>query len=443
MKTNIKTLFWSSLAVKFLISLTIPLTLDEFYYFLWGHQLSLSYFDHPPMVGWVMALSQPLKGLAEGAIRWPFLLITHMTLLVWDQILKSQLSQGKRFWFLCIGLLNPLWGWGAFIATPDIPLVFFWSLSLYYVQRILFRETWKDYLGLAVALGLGFLSKYQIALFLPCLLLMLWQQSLWKRLFTIKALASVALALIVCSPVFLWNAQHDWVSFLFQWNHGMSFKYWKWTIPLEFILSQVAILFPPFLIFFFSKNQNWKSHWLLPFATFPFAFFLYSSFKGRVEANWVIMSVPCIYALSTLFTNERTWAYCRKSVSLWALLFLVALGTIPLQKIVPLDNIKLFEADKYQEILPELDDNKTYYAYSYQMASFLSFKKNRLICKLPGFGRPDHFQFLEECSNYGRGFSYITEKDDERDFSEQFPGLEKISRSELGQNFKLIEVAPR
>ena len=50
---------WSltvALFVKLLLALTVPLTGDEAYFLVWAENLDFGYYDHPPMVGWVVAL---------------------------------------------------------------------------------------------------------------------------------------------------------------------------------------------------------------------------------------------------------------------------------------------------------------------------------------------------------------------------------------------------
>ena len=72
-------------ALVFLLSLTLlrlalaasfPLVSDETYYRLWADHLSFSYLDHPPMVAWLIALSQSLFGPTNwgGAFLRPVLL---------------------------------------------------------------------------------------------------------------------------------------------------------------------------------------------------------------------------------------------------------------------------------------------------------------------------------------------------------------------------------
>jgi hypothetical protein len=43
----------------------VPLTGDEAYFIVWGQDLSLGYYDHPPAVGWVLYL---LSGIADNLV---------------------------------------------------------------------------------------------------------------------------------------------------------------------------------------------------------------------------------------------------------------------------------------------------------------------------------------------------------------------------------------
>ena len=440
MNFSIKNILIISLICKFALSLFIPLSLDEYYYFLWGQHLSISYFDHPPMVGWLMFFSGPLKFISEGAIRWPFLLMSFGTLLIWLKMLKPHLDEKKLVGFLLIALFNPLWGWGVFIATPDIPLLFFWSLAMFYCEKILWSNSLKNYLLFGFALGMGFLSKYQIVLFLPCLFILLWQQKKFSKLLTTKTIYAIIVAALTCLPVFIWNMQNDWASFDFQWNHGMNFKYWKWSMPVEYVFSQIFIIFPTFLLFFFTKNKKWRKHWLLPFAIFPFVFFLYSSFKGHVEANWVIMALPSLYALACTYTTPQLWKWSKRTLYLWTIIFMAALTLVLFKENFPVEKVKLFEAEKFKNILPEIKGNETYFAYSYQLAGFLSFKKNRLICKFPKYGRPDHFLYIASCQSLPKKFYYISQNTDRWPIEKDFPSHKITNERPIDANYKLIEV---
>lgn len=433
-------IFVVSFFVKLLIALWVPVSLDESYYFLWGQFPSLSYFDHPPMTGWMMMLSQPLKSVHEGAIRWPFIAMSHVTLFIWLSIAQSMMSQQRIYFFLLVGLLNPLWGMGSIFATPDIPLLFFWSLSLYFCEKSIRTESLFAFLGLALTLGLAFLSKYQVVLFLPCLVIVLLQQHKLRLLLKPKTWVAIFVALIVCTPVLYWNYSHDWVSFNFQWNHGMSGRSWKWSYPIEFFFTQFGLIFPVFFIFIFGRNGRWFSHWLSPFAFFPFFFFFYSSFKGRVEGNWVIMAFPAFYALSLAFVDSAHFRWITKTLQLWAFLLVLALSLPLVRDEFDIKEIKIFEPDKFRPILDSLDDSKNYLTDSYQLSGYLSFKKDRLFCKLPKYGRMDHMDFIQKCRNKPEHFFYITERDQNPPINIDFPGWEKVADIEINEKYKFIEI---
>lgn len=440
MKLDLKKLFVFSFIVKIFVAWVAPVILDEYYYFIWGQYLSLSYFDHPPMVGWMMALSQPLRVFGEGAIRWPFVILSHCTVGIWLLILKPRLSSERLFWFLAIAVLNPLWGLGAIIATPDIPLLFFWSLATFFSLRILSEGKFVHYLGFGASLGFGFLSKYQIVLFIPCLLILIVQQKAYKKIFNWKTLVSVVVAGLICTPVFLWNYFHDWSSFNFQWNHGMNAPHWKWFWPLEYVSTQILIVFPCFLFFLFAKKKSWLKDPLLPFIAFPFLFFLYSSFKGRVEGNWVIMAYPAIYAVSIMYSGDGTFQWIKRCAGLWAFCLILVLGTIPFQNIDLLKKVSLYEAKKFKPVLKLIDSNTHYLTYSYQLSAYLTFKTGRLFCRLPNVGRVDHFHFINECQKVPKKFVFITEKWNTPVFDKIYPGYKESLQTPVNDHYKFIEV---
>ncbi len=441
-----------SLVIKLILSAYLPLTLDEFYYYLWGKQLSLSYFDHPPMIGWIFLLAQPLEGLSEGFLRWPSVILSHFTIWVWFLIVRNELDQKKDtvaeqnrilFWFLLVAQLNPLWGVGALIATPDIPLLFFWSLSLYYVQRILVRDQLSDWVFLGIALGLGFVSKYQIVLFVPALFIMLVQQKKLNQLFSARTLVTIAFGLIACLPVLIWNSQNEWASFLFQWNHGMASYFWKWHWPLEYVASQVAILLPIFLFYKTDRLKSLRSHWLFPFAIFPFLFFLYSSFKGRVEANWTIMAFASTYALYFIINDRPITKAVKAATALWGGVVLVAIFLTLPERSPLISRTKLYDSEKLTPVLQFIKDKPHVFAYSYQMASYLSYHQNKLICKFSDYGRKDHFSYIKGCLEKPSSFFYVVPSNEIPPLEKDWPEYRVVNQQEIDQRFTALEVEKR
>jgi hypothetical protein len=89
-------------------------------------------------------------------------------------------------------------------------------------------------------LGLAGLSKYTaVFLALPVVGCLLWRFG-WALLRSPKPRAAVGLAVLMVLPVFVWNAQHDWVSFAYQLHHGGGGQ-WQWSQWAGFMLGQVVM----------------------------------------------------------------------------------------------------------------------------------------------------------------------------------------------------------
>ena len=53
-----------------------------------------------------------------------------------------------------------LWSMLSLNSTPDVPLVLFWSLSLWSLEKALFKATFHHWLLAGIWMGLAFNSKY-------------------------------------------------------------------------------------------------------------------------------------------------------------------------------------------------------------------------------------------------------------------------------------------
>ena len=65
----------ASLALRFFISATFPISGDEAFFYWWGVYSAWGYSDHPPMVGWVIAAVRAVLGDSIWAIRLPSVLL--------------------------------------------------------------------------------------------------------------------------------------------------------------------------------------------------------------------------------------------------------------------------------------------------------------------------------------------------------------------------------
>ena len=275
---------------------TLPLYVDEAYYWMWSRHLALSYFDHPPMIAWMIALA---THFASNEFMVRLVSVVCLSLSAWVLYrLARKLYDGRTAGIaLLIFLAIPVVQMGYMLATPDAPQILFWTLALYASHQAIFEEGKASYLATGVWIGLGLLSKYTAILF-PASLLIFVLLRRPRILATWPAWAAMAVALLVFSPVLIWNAQHGWISFGFQYNHGTSHDD---TLHLghffEFLGGLFGVFSPVFfvlllmaLIALFRRRPDDKSLFVALFAVVPLLFFMYKGLYKKMELNWVAMA---------------------------------------------------------------------------------------------------------------------------------------------------------
>ncbi|MBF5045933.1 MULTISPECIES: glycosyltransferase family 39 protein [Myxococcaceae] len=201
----------------------VDLAPQEAYYWQYARHLDLSYFDHPPLSAWLIWASTRLLGSTERGVRLPALLCgAGLTLLVYH--LGARLFSPRAGALAALGAsCTVLFGLGAVVVTPDVPLALAWAAALCVLCELVLPDgkgpgPWgARWLLLGLCCGLAMLSKYTGALLLlQGLLTALWLPRGRAALRTPAPYLAAALALLVFSPVLVWNARHGWASFAFQ-----------------------------------------------------------------------------------------------------------------------------------------------------------------------------------------------------------------------------------
>lgn len=431
-----------ALVIKSALAIWLPFSNDEAYYWVWGHHPQLSYFDHPPAVGWLMWLGTFFESFGNAA-RLPGVWLGHVTLLIWNQILKPYLDEKRAVWWLIFVLLSPFLGLGSLIITPDVPLLFFWSLSLLLLLRLIESPSVLRYAALGASLGLGFCSKYMIVLFVPTALLWIFWSGQWRHVRWAYVPITILVGLVFCFPVLYWNMQNDWVSFRFQLDHGFKSREWNALIPLEYVGGQLLLLFPTVVWLATRRQEPKEAKFLHFFGWVPLAFFLYSSFKAPVEANWPIMAHPALLALA--FINAPDSKSIRATMGVWLAAGLIVV-TEAAHHWLPIDpkRLKTSEFTRFDVFLTQMEKDAPVYLGSYQAAAAVSYKLRKQYYKLGGMNRRDFYDFLP--SSYpedGKTFWIGCE------YSQGLPewmtkGMDfELHEVRLTDEFRMIEVKPR
>lgn len=378
-------LLWSSLFLKLILSFFIPVFGDEAYYWFWGQNLQLSYFDHPGMVGWLTSLGSNFSFLpSQLLIRWPFILISTFSFLFFIKILKTlSKDHSTVFWISLFYITNPLLGLGGIFATPDVPLVFFWTLAFWLVLKIIDTQKNSFYILLGATLGLGLCSKYHIVLFPISIIISL---ALAKKLSVInpkKLIYTGILGFIFSLPVIIWNYQNEWSSFFFQLNHGFNGKNFSPLWSITYTLGQVLI-FGPFL--FHYSLKSFKNNFVTTSALAQWGFFLVSSLRATVEANWPITAHLQGYAgLQNINPKIKRWALVY-IISIWLVGFVYMLSDFGKNKLKALPN-----SHSATEIWNKISSYSPIYGPTYQMSSLLHLVSGTRILKLNELSRFDFY----------------------------------------------------
>ncbi len=225
-----------------LLYLGIPeLFYEEAYYWNYAKHLDIGYLDHPPMVAWIIGLFTNLMGNNEFAVRFGAFICWFITAYFSHKLARS-IHGGSSQAILLIATLPAFFAAGL-VMTPDAPLVACWVAALYYLYQALIHERRVAWLGAGVSIGLGMLSKYTIALLGPAaLLFILADRHSRKWIFRPEPYLAIILAMILFSPVIIWNAGHEWASFLYQ-SRDRAVEHFEFSLP-DFLVNILLIITP-------------------------------------------------------------------------------------------------------------------------------------------------------------------------------------------------------
>ena len=209
--------------LRFLAAFLIDLAPQETYYWNYAEHPALSYFDHPPMIAWVIGAGQFFLGKNALGVRLGGLLLTLLSTWLLYTLGRFWFNRRAGLWAALLFQLIPLYFVYGLLITPDVPLIFFWLLTLYLVSLAVREEKkWAWYLA-GAALGLCLLSKYTAIFLVPSTLLWLILDRCYRQwLMRKEPYLALLIAALFFTPVILWNVEHDWASFGFQVSERLA-----------------------------------------------------------------------------------------------------------------------------------------------------------------------------------------------------------------------------
>ncbi len=330
-------------ALRLIAAAFTPITFDEAYYWMWSKHLAGGYYDHPPMVAVVIRLGTMIAGDNEFGVRLvSILLALPMSWAIYQaaaMLFGSRRVAASSAILLNVTLMTAV---GTMIVTPDAPLLVASGFLIFALAKVLQTGQGAWWLAVGAAAGCALLSKYTALFFGPAILIWLivvpklrrWLLSPWLYL-------GGVVALLLFAPVILWNAEHDWVSFIKQMGRARIADFRPVYIA-ELIPTQIAFATPLVwmlgamgLYALFRRRAGALPARALINAMFwvIVAYFVWHSLHARVEANWFAPVYPAFAIAAAVAAHLVQWQpgwqrvadFCRRWAAPTGVVMFVAL----------------------------------------------------------------------------------------------------------------------
>ena len=445
-----------SLLLRLYIAITFPITGDEAFFYWWGVFPDWGYYDHPPMVGWLIAAMRATLGDSIWSIRLPVVLLPlGIGAALWWAL--SPVDKTRAAWAVAFFWLAPI-NWLNALITTDTPLIFWsvWSVAALMRAERQERSGYGLYALSGVFIGCAFLSKYfAVVLGLTYTGYFLMCRRDRMACFALLVLCSLPFAMINLG----YNVTHGWPNIMFNVYNRNEGAVFEWRKPLMYAGMMAYLITPAALWFVFKHRKTIASagsvsstHRLLAcLVVVPLLFFALLSGKKVIGLHWVLSFYPFGFALLAFaLPTEKLKAaavglavFAGLHVAVVAALYMTTLDTwrtvAPLSKIYP----QVIRSYKTSDLLKQIEKSDVVLmADAYTAASIYGFERRQYV-PVFGVGRFHARQddMLVDFSIYsGKTIRVITgAPPDLADYTPYFESVTKLTVMQDGVAFYVVE----
>jgi|TARA_B110000495_G_scaffold173653_1_gene163281 4-amino-4-deoxy-L-arabinose transferase-like glycosyltransferase len=233
----------------------INLPLDTIEALAWGSNLDWGFSKHPPFSAFAVEVFYQLFGNQD----WSYYLLSQIFIVTTFFIvfkLANEFFKNINLAFLSVLLLEGIYFYN--YTTPEfnvnISQLPFWALSIYFTWRCLKSDKALNYVFLGLAIGLGVMSKYLfLYLVIGIKFLFIYLIFKKKKIKIQNFFLAGSIALIVILPHLIWLVENNFITIIYglQRSEGIGALTDHIFYPIIFILKQIIILTPFFLMLFF------------------------------------------------------------------------------------------------------------------------------------------------------------------------------------------------
>jgi len=334
--------FWGLLLVHcgawFTLGMVLDLHPDTADHWVWSRIFSLGYYEHPPMIAWVIRLFAAVIGDNQWAVEAAAQATAVLSLAGLFSLGKTLYDERTAFYGLLVLEAAPIYSVGSIIFHINNVCNLFYIWGALFFWKGFSEEKVRYYYYAGAFLGLALLSKVPAVLLPAAAFFFLVSSS--ERIRTLRSphlYLALVVALILFSPFLYWNSRHEWISFTAQLEKGVLFSRRDWDQTLGFWLGQVLIL-GPVASFFFAAAIGYgikrfktdpPSAYLLLLTLVPLVVFGAAAFRGKnSDPVWTDIGWSFGALLVGRYLGEGLLGYSkRKKTVLWGGIF--AGGLLP------------------------------------------------------------------------------------------------------------------
>jgi len=301
-----------STAFRVLIAATTHTANGEAYYQAWARFPSASYYDHPPLVAWMVWLTTRVSSSDFFVRVGPIACAAIFSALVF-RLGERMFSARAGFIALVAVTILPAFFVTSYALNPESPLAPLWMLALLQLETMRRRDEWFRPVLLGLTIGVAFLAKYSAVLLVFVTLAYAIASPTMRRWLKRPSfyLGGLAAAIAV-TPVIAWNVERGWPTLRLHFVERVSsigpatIANHAWHAAIGQLgpfhpLVLPALLFSLGVAIWRSKSDD--RFRLLALASWPVLAFLFSAMV-RVrdpESHWTMVGyIPLTIALGAL-----------------------------------------------------------------------------------------------------------------------------------------------
>ena len=370
-KNNINKLFYIFITIHLILWTSVPsltnnnLPLDTIEALAWGSNLDWGFNKHPPASAFFAELFFKIFGAKD----WAYYLLSQFFLALSFFVvfkLSKEFFENKILSLFSVLLLEGIYFYN--YTTPEFNVYVselpFWTLTVYYSYKAIFKNNFKDWALLGFFGAIGFLSHYLFSYLLLSILFFLIYIFFKNKKFNFKSLIALEIFIIAVIPHLIWLVENNYITITYGLHRIGSGLNDKAIIdhviyPVSFLLKQIGILTPFWIMLFmlvsklkfklnfkdtkllflifvnflpifliaitaFLTGSKIKTMWLTPFYLYFGLFFIYLFQKNinlkrfkffLISFSFFFILSPIVYSTVSISQTDKRTDYPGKQIA--------------------------------------------------------------------------------------------------------------------------------